>query len=44
MANDLHLSHDNLREADRIDSFLVGLGFGVFGTVMAILIFARAFA
>jgi hypothetical protein len=27
----------------RIDSFLIGLAFGVIGTVMAILIFAKTF-
>jgi hypothetical protein len=32
-----------MREADQIDSFLAGLGFGVVLTVMAILVFAKAF-
>ena len=44
MANDLQLSsYVKPSEADRIDSFLVGLGFGVFGTVMVILIVARIY-
>ena len=43
MANDLHLPHGKLSEADRLDSFLVGLGFGVFGTVMVILIIATIY-
>lgn len=30
-------------EADRIDAFLVGVAFGVIGSVMAILIVAKAF-
>ncbi len=30
-------------EADRIDAFLVGLGFGVVGTVMAILTIAKLY-
>lgn len=32
-----------MQEADRIDAFLVGLAFGVVGTVMAILVIAKAF-
>jgi hypothetical protein len=32
-----------VQDADRIDAFLIGLGFGVVGTVMAILVFAKAF-
>lgn len=31
-------------EADRIDAFLIGVAFGVIGSVMAILVFAKAFA
>lgn len=32
-----------MQEADKLDAFLVGLGFGVIGTVMTILVFAKAF-
>ena len=31
-------------EADRIDAFLIGVAFGVIGSVMAILVIARALA
>jgi hypothetical protein len=32
-----------MQEANQIDAFLVGLGFGVVTTTMAILIFAKSF-
>lgn len=32
-----------MHEADQIGAFLVGLGAGVIATVMAILVFAKAF-
>jgi len=32
-----------MQESDKLDAFLVGLGFGVVGTVMAILTIAKLY-
>lgn len=32
-----------MQEADKLDAFLVGLGFGVISTVIIIVAFAKAF-
>lgn len=33
-----------MQEADRLDAFLIGLGFGVISTVMVIITFAKLYA